>query len=90
MDRFINRKKQSNKNSIKLKKFLSAFIAKGFEDIKTNAFLQFISHKHKIPLSIITKAPKLQVGYVLLLPSRNNQTSGRSTSTRLTLPAYPP
>lgn len=65
-------------------------MAKGFEDVKTNAFLQFISNKHKIPLSIITKAPKLQVGYVTPSPFRKKQMSARFTSTRSTSPACLP
>lgn len=43
---------------------MSVLISRSFEDIKVNSFLQFISAKHKIPLKTITKAPKLQSGYV--------------------------
>ena len=90
MDHFINRKKVPTKNSNKLKKFLNSCISRSFEEVSLNSFLQFISLKHKIPLKVVTKAPKLQTGYVLLPPLRKRQTSARSASTRSTPAAYHP
>ena len=72
------------KNSNKLKKFLNSCISRSFEEVSLNSFLQFISLKHKIPLKVVTKAPKLQTGYVFLYPLRKRQISGRSESTRST------
>ena len=49
---------------MKIRKFITAFLGKSMEDIKPNYFLQFISSKHKIPIEVINKTPKTQVGYV--------------------------
>lgn len=90
MDHFINRKKPTTKNSIKLKKFLGCFMAKGFEEIQNNPFLSFISVKHKIPIKAITKPPKLQTGFVLMFLFRRKQTFERSESTTATATASRP
>jgi len=68
---------------------LSTFITKGFEEPKLNMFLQFISNKHKIPLEIHSKPPKLQIGYVALPLFRKNQTSARFTSISWTQTHFP-
>lgn len=64
LDNFINHKKPANKNSIKIQKFLTNILSRGTEEAKPDIFLDFISTKHKIPLEIVKKAIKLQIGYV--------------------------
>ena len=75
IDHFINRKKNPSKNSVKIKKLLSSFLSKGVEQIKTHSFLEFISNKHKVPIEVLTRTPKLQSGYVSSLPLSAKQTS---------------
>ena len=63
-------------------------MSKSFEEVSSNSFLQFISLKHKIPLKMITKAPKLQTGYVTSHLFRKKPTLERSANIRSTPIAY--
>ena len=64
IDHFLTRKKNPTKNSVKIRKFLTSFLGKGMEEVRSHAFLEFISVKHKIPIEVLTQPPKLHVGYV--------------------------
>ena len=59
---------------MKIRKFLASFLGRGVEPVKAHPYLEFISAKHKVPIEVVARTPKLQSGYVSSQTLRERRT----------------